>query len=51
MRDLLVRTGIRQGSPRARNIGPLPNLQAALRASVPGNCLKQVQSASDAALP
>ncbi|HEX2446869.1 MAG TPA: S8 family serine peptidase [Methyloceanibacter sp.] len=52
MRDLLVRTGIRQGSPRARNIGPLPNLQAALRASVPANCLKEVQqSASDAVTP
>ena len=51
MRDLLVRTGARQGSPRARNIGPLPNLQAALKASVPANCLKQVQSASDAAVP
>ncbi len=51
MRELLVRTGTRQGSPRARNIGPLPNLQAALKASVPANCLKQVQSASDAATP
>ncbi len=51
MRDLLVRTGPRQGSPRARNIGPLPNLQAALKASVPAKCLKPVQSASDAALP
>ena len=49
MRDLLVRTGARQGSPRARNIGPLPNLEAALKASVPANCLKPVQSASDAA--
>jgi subtilisin family serine protease len=51
MRDLLVRTGARQGSPRARNIGPLPNLEAALKASVPANCLKPVQSASDAAVP
>ena len=51
MRDLLVRTGTRQGSPRAKNIGPLPNLQAALKASVPAKCLKPVQSASDAALP
>ena len=51
MRDLLVRTGARQGSPRARNIGPLPNLAAALKASVPANCLKPVQSASDAAVP
>ena len=51
MRDLLVRTGIRQGSPRALNIGPLPNLEAALKASVPANCLKQVQSASDATAP
>ena len=51
MRDLLVRTGTRQGSPRARNIGPLPNLEAALKASVPAKCLKPVQSASDAALP
>src|SRR4029079_12863795 len=51
MRDLLVRTGARQGSPRARNIGPLPNLEAALRASVPANCLRPVQSASDAAVP
>jgi serine protease len=51
MRELLVRTGTKQGSPRARNIGPLPNLQAALKASVPAKCLKPAQSASDGALP
>jgi subtilisin family serine protease len=51
MRDLLERTGTKQGIPRVRHIGPLPNLEAALKASVPANCLKQVQSASDAARP
>jgi len=51
MRDLLVRTGAKQGSPRARNIGPLPNLQAALKASVPANCLKEMRSASEAVTP
>ena len=35
MRDLLVRTGTRQGSPRSKHIGPLPNVQAALTASMP----------------
>lgn len=50
MRDLLARTGTKQGIPRTKNIGPLPNLQAALKASVPANCLKQVQ-ASDATTP
>jgi subtilisin family serine protease len=51
MRDLLVRTGTKQGSPRTKNIGPLPNLQAALKASVPANCLKDMRSASEAATP
>jgi serine protease len=51
MRDLLVRTGTRQGSPRARNIGPLPNLEAALKASVPATCLQPERAASDAAAP
>lgn len=50
MRDLLARTGTRQGIPRMKNIGPLPNLEAALKASVPANCLKPVRS-SEAAAP
>jgi serine protease len=54
MRDLLERTGVRQGSPRARHIGPLPNIEAALKASVPATCLNsrnQVQPVSDATQP
>lgn len=39
MRNLLARTGTRQGEPLTTNIGPLPNLAAALRASVPAPCL------------
>ncbi len=39
MRDLLARTGTGQGEPLTTNIGPLPNLAAALRASVPAPCL------------
>lgn len=51
MRDLLRRTGLAQGVPRSKPIGPLPNLEAALRASVPASCLKQFRSASDATRP
>jgi subtilisin family serine protease len=40
MRNLLVRTGVKQGNPRSTHIGPLPNLAAALKASVPARCLK-----------
>jgi hypothetical protein len=39
IRDLLAKTGTRQGEPLTTNIGPLPNLAAALRASVPAPCL------------
>lgn len=51
MRDLLARTGTRQGEPVSTHIGPLPNLTAALRASVPAACLKgrdQAQPVSEA---
>lgn len=51
MRDLLVRSGLNQGEPSTTHIGPLPNIAAALRASVPANCLSrqdQMQPVSDA---
>ena len=51
MRDLLTWTGMAQGAPRAKHIGPLPNLGTALGASVPANCLRQVQISNDAARP
>jgi hypothetical protein len=54
MRDLLARTGIVQGEPRSTNIGPLPNIGAALRASVPATCLTprdRLQPVSGAAQP
>jgi hypothetical protein len=43
MRDLLVRTGTPQGTPADEHIGPLPNVQAALEASVPAECLAAQQ--------
>jgi len=52
MRDLLMRTGVTQGEPRSTHIGPLPNIAAALKASVPANCLTpqdRMQPVSDAA--
>jgi len=51
MRDLLVRSGLNQGEPSTTHIGPLPNIAAALRASVPANCLSrqdQMQPVSEA---
>lgn len=52
MRDLLMRTGVTQGEPRSTHIGPLPNIAAALKASVPANCLTaqdRMQPVSEAA--
>jgi subtilisin family serine protease len=52
IRDLLAKTGTRQGEPLTTIIGPLPNLAAALRASVPAPCLAgrdQPQPVSDTA--
>jgi hypothetical protein len=54
MRDLLMRTGVTQGEPRSTQIGPLPNIAAALKASVPANCLTpqdRMQPVSDAVRP
>ena len=42
-RDLLARTGTPQGTPADEHIGPLPNVQAALEASVPAECLAAQQ--------